>query len=150
MDKSQFLDELRLEVGLVSDYAKNINEFYRGVVHAIGNHAKSQSMSVAIFIVEQESFVLYECIGTCPYPPIEKFGEGQLSLCAIRGGETVFSEETEERMLTPFYSGHHLLGILYLSVPSYEYSITEEDLVFLQEVSNYMTNKQTQFQRHNS
>ncbi|WP_026674444.1 hypothetical protein [Alkalihalobacterium bogoriense] len=148
MDKSQFLDELRLEVGLVFDYAKNINEFYSGIVHAIGNHAKSE-MSVAIFIVKQESFVLYECIGHCPYPPIEAFGEGQLSLCAIRGKETVFFEETEERMLTPFYSGHHLLGILYICVPSFNYSVSEDDLVFLQEVSNFMTNKQTQFKRYN-
>ncbi|MGO4887944.1 hypothetical protein ACJ2A9_09310 [Anaerobacillus sp. MEB173] len=137
MNKSQFLDELRMEVGLVGDYASDLREFYGGIVKAVGNclHKKS---AVALYKTDNFQFQLFTSAGDIHENESEKFGEGPLSLCAIRSRPIILPKDNYNRLFTPFYEGHHLKGIFFIECHCNEYKFTNDDVIFLDEVSRYI------------
>lgn len=144
MDKSAFLDELRLEVGLVSEYANSKNEFLNGIIQVFGKYIK-QGFSTGIYKSQDRFFKLIASVGDEAYNPIEPFGEGQLSICAIRGRISTIDLEQSIRLLAPFYEGHHLIGIIVFSLPKIEYEVTEEDMIFVREVCRHIELNQSHF-----
>ncbi|WP_078554953.1 hypothetical protein [Bacillus alkalicellulosilyticus] len=141
MDKSQFLDELRLEVGLVPDYAGTIQEFYKGVIQALGKNT-IEGFSAGIYIVTDYVFCLIEQVGKGLFMEREKFGSGELSKCAIRGETTIVQYHDTNSIMAPFYDGHHLIGIINIYIPVHRYDISEEDMIFFHEVSRFIEAQQ--------
>ncbi|MEB1809923.1 MAG: hypothetical protein LPK26_21950 [Bacillaceae bacterium] len=144
MDKSAFLDELRLEVGLVSEYANSQNEFFNGIIQVFGKYIK-QGFSTGMYKSHDCFFKLIASVGDEAYNVIELFGEGPLSICAIRGSISTIELENKIRLLAPFYEGHHLIGIMVFSLPKIEYEVTEEDMIFVHEVCRHIELNQSHY-----
>ncbi|WP_216828127.1 hypothetical protein [Alkalihalobacterium elongatum] len=144
MDKSAFLDELRLEVGLVSDHANSQHEFFNGIIQVFGKYIK-HGFSAGLYKSQVDFFKLIACAGDGAYDAMELFGEGHLSLCAIRGRISILDLEYSSRILAPFYEGHHLIGIIVFDLPKVEYEVTEEDLIFVREICRHIELNQNQY-----
>ncbi|WP_332693814.1 hypothetical protein [Halalkalibacter lacteus] len=137
MDKSNLLDELRLEIGLVREQVQTLSSFYVGITRTIGNLMKGR-FSVSIYESTDTTFVMKVCYGPCYLDRSLPFGDGILSLVAIRG-EFVFQVEGGiQKLFLPFYKEHHLLGIIVLHVPTENYQATEEDFIFIKEVGRFI------------
>ncbi len=148
MNKSDILDELRLEVGLVPEYANTLREFYTGVVQVLGKDINEKDYTVSIYETKESSFQLISSSGKPHHPILETFGEGLLSLCAIRGKVSTYPIENYQSVIAPFYSGHHLLGMLIVDLPTNEYEITDEDFIFMREVSRFIEVQQKRYNRY--
>ncbi|OLO40732.1 hypothetical protein BTR23_04465 [Alkalihalophilus pseudofirmus] len=149
MDKSAMLDEIRLDVGLVSNYAKTQYEFYYGIIQAFGK-SMLKGHSAGIYKTNEGYFELITSVGEDLedlYEEREKFGQGYLSICAIKGQFYTIPLGSRIRIFAPFYEGHHLMGVLVFNVPQSEYMITEEDRIFLREICRHIELHQGQYSR---
>ncbi|WP_209123700.1 hypothetical protein [Alkalihalobacillus sp. BA299] len=144
MDKSDLLDEIRLEVGLVTEYANSQSEFYHGIIEAFGKYI-IEGYSVGIYLTDDISFQLVSSVGSISYETKEFFGHGHLSLCAIKGHISTIDLGYSIRLFAPFYENHHLIGILVFHLPKMKYQITEEDLIFVQEICRHIELNQNQY-----
>ncbi|ARK31164.1 hypothetical protein [Halalkalibacter krulwichiae] len=137
MDKSKFLDELRLELGLVRDHVKTLPSFYFGVTREIAKRMKKNS-SISIYETTEQSFVMKACAGPSYLDRSIPFGAGILSSVAIKGKLVVLDEKAMQKIFMPFYQNHHLLGIIVGHIPKENYLLTEDDLVFVKEVGRFI------------
>ncbi|MFN7251003.1 MAG: hypothetical protein ACK4M9_09450 [Anaerobacillus sp.] len=137
MNKSDKLDELRLEVGMIADRVSTRHEFYLGIINTIGKHLPKR-FGVAIYLSQNGQFSYL--IGTkhISEKKLVKFGEGMFSICSIRGKVTIDSEEGKTKAYAPFYDGHHLIGILYVECQNAEYIVSDEDQIFLHEITRFI------------
>lgn len=146
--KSELLDEIRLEVGMVADHADNLCEFYLGIVEVFGKYMEDQ-YAVGLYLVKETEFQLVASIGILNYQEKELFGEGNLSICAIRGMVSLHELYFQKSLLTPFYHGHHLQGVLVINVPKQTHRISEEDYIFLKELSRFIERQQKRYKKRN-
>lgn len=146
-EKSRFLDQLRFDVGRVPDRAHTLKDFYLGILNAIGKNL-SKEFSIGLFLVKNNKFYLIGRIGQLLFLEKEKFGEGDLSICAIRGEASVFEYETNNILCCPFYNGHHLLGVFVICVHN-TYKINEDDIIFLKELSRFIEQKRKDYYKKN-
>ncbi len=137
MNKSDKLDELRLEVGMIADRVSTRNDFYRGIINTIGTHLPN-SFGMAIYHCENGYFHRFISFGYLSEHKVEKYGDGLLSICGIRGNLTIHNEHNKTLAYAPFYDGHHLLGILLAECQDPSYVVTEEDIIFLEEISKFI------------
>jgi hypothetical protein len=137
MDKSSFLDELRLEVGLVREQVQTLSSFYIGIIRKIGEMMNGSS-SVSIYETAETSFKMKACSGPSYLNRAIPFGEDILSLVAIRGSLVFQVENDMQKVFLPFYNKHHLLGIIVFHVPIESYKVTEEDFIFIREVGRFI------------
>ncbi|GAE33791.1 hypothetical protein [Halalkalibacter akibai] len=138
MDKSNLLDELRLEIGLVRDQVETLSSFYIGITRKFANLMQDRWSSVAIYETTSNAFIMKVCAGPCYLERLIPFGESILSTVAIRG-ELLFQEEANlQKVFLPFYKDHHLLGIITGHIPKESYEITEEDFSFVKEVGRFI------------
>ncbi|MEC2072944.1 hypothetical protein [Alkalihalophilus marmarensis] len=138
VDKSQLLDELRLAVGSVPDYARTLPDFYRGIVHKLVSKM-DQQFSVCLYTAGEANFTQAAFAGVTPCEEaVIPYGEGLHSIAAIRG-EMIFEKEADKQyIIAPFYKGHQLIGLLSFQIPREFYEIGEDDLIFIQEVTNFI------------
>ncbi|MDV2685271.1 hypothetical protein RYX56_12985 [Alkalihalophilus lindianensis] len=138
VDKSQLLDELRLAVGSVPDYARTLTDFYNGIVHKLVSNMNNQ-FSVCLYETKVDRFIQVAFAGLSPCEEvIISFGEGLHSIAAIRGGMVFKVEGEMQLIIAPFYYGHHLIGVLSFQIPVANYEISEDDLVFIKEVTRFI------------
>jgi hypothetical protein len=138
MDKSNFLDELRLEIGLVRDQVQTLSSFYVGITRKFANLMQNRLSSVSIYETTDTAFVMKVCAGPCYVERLVPFGESVLSLVAIKGKLVFIEEDNMQKVFLPFYRKHHLLGIITGHIPKDSYQITEEDLIFVKEVGRFI------------
>lgn len=138
MDKSNLLDELRLEIGLVREQVQTLSSFYVGITRKFANLMKNRLTSIAIYETMDYAFMLKVCAGPCYLGRSVPFGEGILSSVAIQGKLLHLEDDDLQKVFLPFYKGHHLLGIIVGHIPKDGYQITEDDLVFIKEVGRFI------------
>lgn len=146
-EKSRFLDQLRFDVGRVPDRAQTLSDFYLGVLKAIGKNLK-KGHSTALFLVKNNKFYLIGRMGQLLFLEKEKFGEGDLSICAIRGDVSVLKNGENHILCCPFYNGHHLLGVIVICMHR-TYNICHDDIIFLKELSRFIELKQKKYRKKN-
>jgi L-methionine (R)-S-oxide reductase len=146
VNKSDKLDELRLEVGMVADQALTRLDFYFGIINSIGKHIPDH-FALAIYICED---YFYSCIAS--YSDVteikrEKFGDGVFSICSIRGKIVITNEKGKHKAYAPFYEGQQQIGVFYVECSNSEYDVTEEDLIFLKEIIRYIEIKGQRYKK---
>ncbi|WP_100404622.1 hypothetical protein [Bacillus solitudinis] len=144
MDKSELLDELRLEVGAVPDYARTLHDFYKGIVEKLVSRMNDR-FTVCLYETTNRAFVLKVSAGREIDKKYVPFGEGALSLAAIRGEILYLRNPEIQSLYIPFYFGHHLLGQLVFQAPLELYELTEDDFVFVKEISKFI---EVQYKRY--
>ncbi|WP_096199190.1 hypothetical protein [Bacillus sp. FJAT-45350] len=137
MNKSQMLDELRLEIGLVPEYATTVKEFYIGIVKAIGSRIRVK-YGVGIYEMKGSHFQMLCSMGSTQHRVIEPFDDSPFSTSAIRGNTFIHTNNNYRSIISPFYNGHHLIGFIVIDLPERDYFITEEDVIFVKEVSRFI------------
>ncbi|RXI98160.1 hypothetical protein DS745_17620 [Anaerobacillus alkaliphilus] len=140
MNKSDKLDELRLEVGMIADRVSTCNDFYIGIINTMGNLLPHQ-FGVAIYNCSNGYFSHFIGYGNLSEPKVVKYGDGMFSICSIRGEVTIHKSQGKTLAYAPFYDGHHLKGILLAECQDARYDVTEEDIIFLEEISKFIGEK---------
>ncbi|WP_100373354.1 hypothetical protein [Bacillus sp. FJAT-45037] len=144
VDKSELLDELRLAVGSVPDYAKSLTDFYHGIVFKLVSEKVTQ-FSVSLYEVKETEFAQVTFAGLPPSEGDVPFGEGLQSIAAVRG-EIVFEMDDDNQfIIAPFYKGHHLIGQLFFEIPHTTYTVSTDDLIFIKEVTRFIESKYDEF-----
>ncbi len=144
MNKSDKLDELRLEVGMIAEQVSTQEDFYFGIIHTIARLLPPK-FGVAIYLCFDNHFTCLVDSGKISEKKIVKYGDGMFSICSIRGKVTIHNEVGHTKAYAPFYDGHHLVGIFYAECQDINYDVTEEDLIFLKELTKFIENKGKQY-----
>jgi L-methionine (R)-S-oxide reductase len=147
MNKSDKLDELRLEVGMVADLVSTRHDLYLGIINTIGKHLPQQ-FGVAIYRCLNGFFSHLIGYGNLSEKKIVKYGDGMFSICSIRGKVTIHNHNGKVMAYAPFYEGHHLIGILFAECHDAEYEVTDEDVIFLEEITRFIEVKVKLFSNH--
>ncbi|QOY34314.1 GAF domain-containing protein [Anaerobacillus isosaccharinicus] len=143
MNKSDMLDELRLEVGMIADRVSTCQEFYLGIINTIGKHLPHH-FGVAMYRCHNGFFCYLSGHGTISEKNTIKYGDGMFSICSIRGKVTIHRELDKISAYAPIYDGQHLIGIFLAECQDIHYEVTDEDLIFLQEITRYIEVKRKQ------
>lgn len=137
VDKSDKLDELRLEVGMIAERVSTEKDLYVGIINTIGTHLPAQ-FGVAIYQCNEGCFSNLVGYGQLSEKKVVKFGDGMFSICAIKGKVTIHSEAGVVKAYAPFYNGHHLLGIFFAECHDQFYDVNDDDIVFLEEITRFI------------
>ncbi|MCT8139087.1 hypothetical protein H1D32_16095 [Anaerobacillus sp. CMMVII] len=143
-EKSDKLDELRLEVGMIAERVSTLPDLYLGVINTIGGHL-TKNFGVAIYICQDGFFSYLFGFGNISEKKIVKYGEGMFSICSIRGKVTIHNQNNKTMAYAPFYNGHQLNGILFVECEEAQYIVTEEDIIFLEEISRFIEIRSKQY-----
>jgi L-methionine (R)-S-oxide reductase len=144
VDKSDKLDELRLKVGMIADQVNTRNEFYSGIINTIGRHLPGE-FGVALYSCLYGYFSHLVSYGEITEKKVVKYGDGMFSICSIRGKVTIHTKAGSVKAYAPFYDGHHLIGILIIECQDDNYEVTEEDFIFLREITRFIEVKIKQY-----
>lgn len=140
MWKADLLDEIRAEIGVVSDRLEgSIEGLYRFVPEILYDRVPAYRY-VGVYLTSGYRFEEFYGAGICSLLPVVPFGRGLHSVAAARGG--VVREQTGEQVevYVPFYQGHHLIGELVV-VGTTVRSVDEEDLALFCEITSLLESK---------
>ncbi|SDG93177.1 hypothetical protein SAMN05192534_10151 [Alteribacillus persepolensis] len=134
MNKSELLDEMRLEVGRAQDQAMTLDEFYQNVLQTFEH---TWSFCDRTFILDYQ-WEYFNVIGLQEPKIRYDVKDTQAMYCAIHGKTASYSTIHSNFLCTPFYHNALLKGILVLKVNTESYVFQKEDVVFLEEVSRFL------------
>lgn len=140
MDKAELLDELRLEVGdLIDKHRKDLDLMFQKVCSHVQMRVDDYH-GVAVYITEYPEFIRRYKAGCIHLPQIQKFGEGPLSITAVRGG--LYRERNPDRILIciPFYFGQMVYGIFVVESNPTSH-IHDDDITLFTEICSSFENK---------
>ncbi|WP_026690087.1 hypothetical protein [Alteribacter aurantiacus] len=139
MNKSDLLDELRLEVGLAYDYAKDEKDFIGRVGQAIFNGAQ-RNVVVIVYKVD-ESVRPVHILGTKEDLGKERmFGFGFLGMCGKKSS-VVLKEGKKQTLLIPVTKKGKVSYIFSIRISTDVYPLTNQDLLFTEELANFIEAK---------
>lgn len=140
MDKAELLDELRLEVGdLMDKHRKDLNLMFQKVCSHVQSRV-NEYQGIAVYITEYSEFICRYKAGSIHLPQTQKFGDGPLSITAVRGG--LYRERNPRCILIciPFYFGQMVYGIFVVEAnPSSQ--IHDDDITLFTEICSSFENK---------
>ncbi|MCD8500714.1 MAG: hypothetical protein LRY71_02325 [Bacillaceae bacterium] len=144
MRKSDELDQLRLDIGMIAETAQTLNEFYREITKTLKD-TFSFDFGSAIYCCNDDYFSLYTYSGSLTEEEKVKFGDGLFSLSAIRASLVSVKQDGRFKVISPFYDKHHLSGFLVMEFPIADYNVSEEDLVFVKELTRFIELRHKRF-----
>ncbi|MGA9174437.1 MAG: hypothetical protein WBZ33_10745 [Thermoactinomyces sp.] len=140
MRKADLLDELRSEIGVVSDkYNGELEKLYQFVCNSLFVNMVDYHW-VSIYLVEESSFCLKFERGQRGLPEVIPFGEGRMSLAAARGSVVRERISNRTEVYVPFYHGHHLVGVLVVT-GTVGGKIDDEDISLFCELASLFESK---------
>ena len=136
--KSDFLDELRLEVGLAFDYANNHEDFLEKVLNAIYLSVDEKCMISIYKPLPNGGFERSLVLGNIGKTKKEEFmGAGFFSLCNMKAS-LILKKDGIQSTVAPIYSSSKLEHILAITVVEGVYNLTEQDLYFMDELVRFI------------
>ncbi|PYZ97834.1 hypothetical protein CR205_04365 [Alteribacter lacisalsi] len=141
MNKSDLLDELRMEVGLAYDYARDLDDFIGRVGRALFEGAW-RNVTISIYLVEDETRIIpvHFFGNVMSLGNSGGFGEGWLKVCS-RARPVVLKREKNQTILLPVREGGKVRHILSMQISSNVYVLTEQDLFFVEELVSFIEAK---------
>jgi L-methionine (R)-S-oxide reductase len=135
MRKADLLDELRSQIGVVSDRCRgDLDVLYQSVCDKMMELMGGYRWT-AIYMKEKTEFLCRFQCGQRSLPEQIPFGEGNISLAAVRGGIVWERAGDRVEVYAPFYRGHHLTGVLVV-VAEAEGAIDDEDVSLICELTS--------------
>ncbi|MFC4076592.1 hypothetical protein [Salinithrix halophila] len=140
MRKADLLDELRAEIGVVSDKVdRQVHTLYRFVIQTL--HSRVPGYRYAgIYLTAPGMFRCFCRAGSSTLSPVVRFGQGLFSLAAARGGVVREQVGGRTEVYVPFYRSHHLIGELVIIGDSTD-SIDDEDIALFCELASLFESK---------
>ena len=146
MKKSDFLDELRLEVGLAFDYAKSKDDFIQRILQGIHSFLKKEiDCCLTVYQVsKQGTFHIKSRIGMKRQNSKEQFAFGMINQTNFH--TTVLLELTNKQiLLVPIREGDLLKYVFKLQLNNYSHTYTNDDVAFVNEVVRFIEVRQKSF-----
>lgn len=140
MDKAELLDELRLEIGdLMDKHRKDLDVMFQKVCFQVQSKVDDYQ-GIAVYLTEYPEFVRRYEAGVIGLSQTQKFGEGPLSITAVRGG--LYRERNPNRILIciPFYFGQMVYGIFVVESNPLS-QIHDDDITLFTEICSSFENK---------
>lgn len=144
MRKSDFLDQLRLEVGLVYDYAVSKDDFFRKVLYRIYELVEKKCTITVYKPMGEGDFCKEFVIGKSREKKTPPFGLGFLHLCSSNISVLV-KKKNDQVILSPIYGNGKLEYILVCNVNSSSYFFSEQDMQFVDELIRFIEAKNATF-----
>ncbi|WP_444684116.1 hypothetical protein [Alkalicoccus luteus] len=144
MNKSDFLDEMRLEVGLAYDYAVSQEDFMVRILKTI--HAAGRKQAVlTIHQYSDDGMKLKYALGIRGLSK-EQETLGQGFLFPERLQMTSYVKKGRDQALyLPVYAGNRLTYMISVKLIDSDYRISNQDLIFAQELVQFIQAKQSTF-----
>lgn len=144
MNKSDFLDELRLKVGLAYDYAENRDDFIVRVLKTIYTISKKKG-SITIHCYHQGEYVLKYALGMRGLSK-EQVQLGSGFLFANRFRSVSFVRRGENQVLfLPVYEKKSLVYVISMRLINSNYRFTKQDMIFAEELVHFIETKSSTF-----
>ncbi|PTL37500.1 hypothetical protein [Alkalicoccus saliphilus] len=145
MKKSDFLDELRLEVGLAYDYASSQEDFIVRILKTIHTVAKREAV-LTIHSLQNEKLKLTYALGIRGLTKKQElFGQGFLFPDRLQM-VTFIQKENDQVLFLPIYDRGNLKFVISVKLMNSNYKITRQDIIFAQELAQFIQAKQSTFQ----
>lgn len=145
MKKSDFLDELRLEIGLAYDYALNHQDFIIRIlktIHAVGK----KQITLTILSYKEGELKLSYALGIRGLTKEQELlGQGFLFADKMRV-VTYVQRGRDHVLYLPIYNGDELLYIISIKLMDSDYIVSKQDIIFAQELIHFIQAKQSTFQ----
>lgn len=135
MNKADLLDDLRSRIGVMADrYEDEIEKIYPYVCELLVQEVECYQ-SVLIYLVEFPYFKKCYYSGKENLQNKYLFGEGKLSIAAVRGGLVYEKRNHVGEVYIPFYLGHHLIGV-FVVIGQKNAELDDEDLTLFCEITS--------------
>ncbi|NJP39194.1 hypothetical protein [Alkalicoccus luteus] len=144
MNKSDFLDEMRLEVGLAYDYAVSQEDFMVRILKTI--HAAGRKQAVlTIHQNTDEGLKLKYALGIRGLSKKqETLGQGFLFPESLQMASYV-KKGRDQALYLPVYAGTQLTYMISVKLIDSAYHISNQDLIFAEELIQFIQAKQSTF-----
>lgn len=143
MQKADLLDELRLEIGMMSDRcSRDLSTLYQFVCSILYKSIQ-EYQSVSIYLVENGMFRRRFHDGDEGMPTLIPFGDDFLTVAGMRGGMVWEKRNAYHYLAFPFYCHHHLVGFMVVKRKE-ESKFEEEEILFFGEVISLFESKENQ------
>ncbi|PYZ93293.1 hypothetical protein CR194_08855 [Salipaludibacillus keqinensis] len=144
MNKSDFLDELRLEIGLAYDYAKNRDDFVVRVLKTI--HAISKKkVTLTIHTYKENQLSLIYALGIKGLTEKQKqFGIGFLFGSQLHAVSYIHKDRAHVLFL-PIYEQEELVYVITIRLIDSDYKFTKQDMIFANELVHFIESKRSLF-----
>lgn len=146
MKKSDFLDELRLEIGLAYDYAVSQEDFVIKVLKTIHAFGKKQ-ITLTVHNYKENKLILTYALGIRGLTK-EQENLGQGFLFADKMKMVTYIHRGRDYVLyLPIYEGKELQYIISIKLMDTNYKVSNQDIIFAQELVQFIQAKQSTFQK---
>ncbi|WP_147802447.1 hypothetical protein [Alkalicoccus halolimnae] len=145
MKKSDFLDELRLEVGLAYDYSKDQEDFMVRILKTIHVRARKK-VTLSIHSYVNNKLKLKYALGIRGLTKEQDYlGLGFLFPDRMKM-VTYVQRGRDYVLFLPIYEEEKLKYVLSIKLIDSNYKVTRQDLIFAQELIQFIQAKQSTFQ----
>ncbi|MBU9711275.1 hypothetical protein [Evansella tamaricis] len=146
MKKSELLDELRLEVGLAYDFAKDQEDFLKKILHAVYTLSKKRCLLSLYTTYENKlDMKLIFQLGRPKGTEKESLGIGFISLCHLKS-IVLLKKGDHKVILAPIFSDNFLKYVLAFRAYNTTYHFSGQDIEFINELIRFIEAKQTAFE----
>lgn len=143
MKKSDFLDELRLEIGLAYDYAHDRDDFMVRVLKTIHAYARRKAV-LTVHTNRSGGYRLTYALGMKGLSRKEEiFGTGFLTdkLQAI----TYVRKGRDQVLFLPIYECGKVVYLLSIRLIDSDYLFSKQDMIFAEELAHFIETKRSAF-----
>ncbi|CAM3962085.1 hypothetical protein [Alkalicoccus chagannorensis] len=145
MKKSDFLDDMRLEVGLAYDYAESREDFMVKVLQTL-YHSGGQEMSLTIHKWEGGRKRLFYALGMNRLTKKqETLGNGFFFPGSSRMVTYTSCHGSHALFLPVFSEREELQYVITMKLIDSAYKVTRQDMIFVQELLQFIQAKQSTF-----
>lgn len=140
MRKSDLLDELRAEIGDLSDRCGDqLDDFFQEVCKRMIQTVHGYQ-GVAVYMAKAPDFVQMCQAGVVHLEKQIRYGDPYLSVAAVRAG--VYRELTNNREIvcTPFYLGQMVYGIFVIETDA-QVTMDDDDITLFTEICSFFEGK---------
>ncbi|PSL50845.1 hypothetical protein B0H94_102121 [Salsuginibacillus halophilus] len=138
--RAVILDDIRLDIGRAYDAARSVEDFYFSIAQIFSEHCWYLE-GQALYKVEENKFQQVFCYGKTHFSFKESFGEGPLSLCAVRGDLSVHYGKRSFSAILPIYDNALLKQMFVFHTVPERPVIQEDEIVLLKEVQRFIENR---------
>jgi hypothetical protein len=144
MKKSDFLDGLRLEIGLAYDYAENRDDFMVRVLKTI--HAiNKKKVILTIHSYNKGEYTLSYALGMKGLSKEqEELGRGFLFINRLKA-VTYVRKHRDHVLFLPLYEEGEVAYVITIKLLGIDYEFTKQDMIFADELIHFIESKRSSF-----
>ena len=144
MKKSDFLDELRLSIGMTYDYAENREDFIFRILNDFYEKTNGQAVLTVWKVLYNELHRIYELGTEQVHEEEREFGFG---FFRGYGSQTAgYAKKDRDHILTlPVIEEGRCTHFITVNLFDVEYTFTKQDWIFINELIHFIQSKRSAF-----